>query len=365
MTSVLPTPTGPYAVGSRHLFLTDAARHDPFSGAATRLVTVNAWYPTTATGTYSKYLSDNTSRDSTLAVDDAEGFDGTWNYLFNPNSTMYPKIHAMNTWGIDNAAPRTDLGLLPVVVFSPGFGVPGAFYSITAANLASNGFVVLVLSDTWEGIAVETATGVATQNVGAVNNQWQKCLTARTGDFEYVVNQLSTLPNGIGAVIDTTRIGGAGHSYGGYTAMQCAYTDVRIKSILVLDGTCGWPGTTSSPQYGGLPYRQPVFLFAADPVVEKPSAAEHASWTSFQAQPHGPLRITHMAGAAHYAMSDVCLVDPNTANFSGTIAPARATTIVPAYATDFFDYTLRGGSGTLTTGPSATYPEVTFMVNQP
>jgi len=365
MTSALPAPTGPYIVGSRHIFLTDTGRSDPFSGAATRQVTLNAWYPTLGTGIYSKYLSDNTSRDQTLAVDDAEGFDGTWNYLFNPSSTMYPKIHAMNTWGIDNAAPRTDLGALPVVVFSPGFGVPGAFYSITAANLASNGFVVLVLSDTWEGIAVETATGVATQNVGAVNNQWQKCLAARTGDFEYVLNQLPTLPNGLGAVIDTTRIGGAGHSYGGYTAMQCAFSDTRIKSVLVLDGTCGWPGTTSSCQTGGMPNHQPVLLFAADPAIEKPSAAEHASWTGFEAQHHGPLWVTHMTGAAHYAMSDVCVVDPNTTTFSGTIAAARAAAIVPAYATDFFDFTLRGGPGTLTTGPSASYPEVTFVITDP
>lgn len=364
MTFTLPTPTGPYTVGARHLFLVDTARKDPFSGASTRQVTVNAWYPTSGTGVYAKYLSDNVTRDQTLAADDASGFDGAFNYLFNPGSTMYPRIHAIPTWGISGAAPRTDLGLLPVVIFSPGFGVPGAFYSILAANLASQGFVVLVLSDTWESIATETATGVATQNVSAVNNQWQKCLVARTGDFEFVLNQLAMLPNGIGAVCDTTKVGGAGHSYGGYTAMQCAYGDTRIKSVMVLDGTCGYAGTTSSPQNGGMPGHQPVFLMSADPAFENPTGANHPSWAGFRSQPHGPLWEVQLAGAAHFALSDICLVDPNT-SFSGSITPARATALVPAYVLDYFDYTLRGGPGTLTLGPSSAYPEVTFLFNQP
>ncbi|MFI7191497.1 hypothetical protein ACIBQ0_17320 [Nocardia nova] len=360
MTNVLPNPTGPYVVGARHLFLTNPAK-DPLTGAASRLITVNAWYPTTTTGTGIKYLSDNTTRDNTMAAANAQGFDGGWNYIFNPNATMYPQIHATTVQAVTGAAPRTDLGQLPVLILSPGFGVGGAFHSALAMDLASHGYLVLVLSVTSESISTETASGTVAQNVNAVNNQWQKCLDARTQDLTYVLGQLSSLPNGIGAVADTTRVAAAGHSYGGYTAMQVAYSDGRIKAVLCLDAPCGWPGTTSSPQNGGLPLGQPVFLLSSPNGV---NGDGHASWTGFQSQAHGPFWIAEVAGTVHTAFTDLAVVDPNSATFTGTIAPARAVAVTNAQARAFLDYTLMGDTG-VSMANDPTYPEVNFTVSEP
>jgi pimeloyl-ACP methyl ester carboxylesterase len=363
VTNYIPNPTGSYAVGVQHLFLTNQAK-DPLTGSATRAVTVNAFYPTSTTGTSAKYLSDNTSKDTTMAADNAQGFDGTFNYYFSQSSTMYPRIHAIPIQAITNAAPRTDLGKLPVVILSPGFGVGGSFHTAVAQELASQGFVALILSVTWESIATETSSGVAAQNVNAVNNQWQKCLDARVQDMTFVLNQLSSLgANGnIGAIIDTSRVGLAGHSYGGYTAMQIAYSDTRATSVLCLDAPCGWPNTTSSAQNGGLPNKQPVFLLSTPNGV---NGDGHASWQGFEAQPHGPFWIAEIAGTLHTALTDLAVVEPNTATFVGTIAPARAVAVTNAYVLDFFDMTLRRGSGTLISGPNSNYSEVTFVLSQP
>lgn len=363
MSIALPTPTGPYAIGNRHLFFNDTSRTDPYSGASSREVSATVWYPTTGTGSLAPYLSDVSATGTTMAGDDAVGFDGLFDYYFDQAATMYPEIHGLLTSAVENAPIRTDLGLLATVVLSPAFGTPGSFYSILAAELASNGFIVVVLSVTWESVCTETNTGVDGQSSSATTNATD--LTARTGDITYILGQLATLPNGIGAQVNTAAIGAGGHSFGGYAAMEIAYSNLNVKAVAALDCTCGWSGTVSDPQNHGLPYGQPVLLMSSDPKLQNPVAANDPSWVAFEGQPHGPLCVAVVGGAIHYAFSDIGFVDPNTSTFCGTIAPSRVEKIVPAYVTSFFDAVLRGGPGTLLAGPQSAYPEVSYLATIP
>ena len=365
--TLLPAMTGPHGVGNRRLFLTDSSRTDPISGSGPRQISVTVWYPTPSTGAVAKYLSNNDSFDSTMALALTNGLEGRTCYSFfgsvscfgvTAANTMHPNIRSRDTRAVLNGAVSTDLGLLPVVVFSPGFGVPGNHSSILAQELASWGYLVLTLSCTYESIVTELADKVASQNGGSVSNQWQKVLTARMGDCTYVLNQLGSLPLGIGNQADLDKVAMAGHSYGGYTALEMAYHDARVKAVAVLDGTAGYAGTENHAQDNGV--QQPVMLLsgqinAGDNYLV---GGEHASWTTFASKPHGPLYLFQVTGTRHYAFTDVGLLTTKTADLNGSIAPARAMEIHPRYVRAFLDTHIKGSPDPILTLPAAGYPEV-------
>lgn len=374
--TLLPATTGAYEVGNRRLFLSDP-RGDPFSGAPDRQISVTAWYPTCSTGPAARYLSVNDAFDETMALELTNGIEsrscgkswwgggyscGWWGGV-DIADTMFPNIRARDTRAVLGAPVRTDLGALPVVIFSPGFGVPGNHSSILAQELASHGYLVCTLSHTYESIVTELADSVVKQNANWVGgNQWAKVLNARIDDARYVLNQLPTLPHGLGAVADTDAVAMAGHSYGGPTGMELAAQDPRITAVAVLDGTAGWPGTSNQAQDNGL--TQPVMLLSGpiDPNDSFATGAEHASWDTYDTHPHGPLHILTIAGAGHYAVTDVgllCGADKKS-TLCGSIDPARAMELHPRYVRAFLDTYLRGTPDVLMDGPHVDWPEVTF-----
>lgn len=372
--TLLPAMTGPHAVGNRRLFLTDTSRTDPISGSGQRKVSVTAWYPTPGTGAVSRYLSNVDSYDETMALNLVNGIENAgcskswWSGAVtcggffgnvNPNSTMYGNIRARDTRAVKDAAVSTDLGALPVVVYSPGFGIPGNHASILAQELASHGYLVLTLSHTYESIVTELSNGVATQNGGAVSNQWQKVLTARLGDVNFVINQLGSLPNGIGNQADLSKVACAGHSYGGYTALEQAFHDPRVKAVVNLDGTAGYDSTENHAQNNGVSV--PVLLLSGDIDLGDNYlvGGEHGSWATYRNTTHGPLHLLEVAGTKHFAFTDIGLLTVKTAELNGSINPARAMTLHTLFTRAFLDQYLMGTPTTLLDGNHPDWPEVT------
>ncbi|WP_280335603.1 alpha/beta hydrolase family protein [Nocardia wallacei] len=363
--TLLPAPTGPHAIGCRRLFLTDTGRTDPISGSGARKISTTAWYPTIGTGTVARYLSNVDTYDGTLAIELTNRLEGrNCNNWFggscfgvNINATIHPRIRARDTHAIKDAPIRTDLGTLPVVLYSPGYQVPGAFGSILAEQLASWGYLVLTLSHTYESAAVEWSNGVIVQNSAAINNQWQKVLVARADDAQYVMDTLASLP-GVGAQADPDAIAMVGHSYGGYTALELAYHDPRIKAVAVLDGTAGYPGTENHAQDAGWP--GPVLLLSGelDPGDGYLVGGEHPSWATYTTHPHGPLYALQVLGARHHAFTDFGLLTVLTADQCGTIAPSRAMEIHPRFVRAFLDTHLRGTPDALLDGTDPSWPDV-------
>lgn len=54
----LPTPPGPWGIGTQTRALVDRGRRDLFGDGGDRPLVVQAWYPTTAHGAASAYLDD-------------------------------------------------------------------------------------------------------------------------------------------------------------------------------------------------------------------------------------------------------------------------------------------------------------------
>lgn len=364
-TTLLPTPTGQYGIGEKTVFLVDSARSN-------RQVEAQVWYPTTATsGAVARYLSQNTTNDQTIALALTNGLEGRSCYAFFGSvscfgtalaNTMYPRINQRDTHAFMNAPIRTDLGKFPVVVLSPGFGVPSYLYAALSENLASNGYIVVSTSVTGESIANEVSNGVARQSVSGVN---QAAFDQRLADYRFVMNQLGNLPSGIGAQVDLARAGGGGHSWGGYTSMEAAYSDSRLLALANLDGTPGWSGTSAASNNAMNNGLQKPVLRLQGGTTDDGSHVQATTWAQYNSHPHGPLYQLNFTGAGHYFFSDACYTgyparqtDPlycGTANVSLTMDAYRAYTLA------FFDKHLKGQETTLFDAPSPQFPNVTFI----
>ncbi|MGW4847037.1 alpha/beta hydrolase family protein [Nocardia brasiliensis] len=365
--SRLPAPTGSFAVGARRLFLVDP-RPDPFD-TGPRKISMTAWYPATAnTGIAFRYLSDCAAFDTEMALQLTIGIENLTRLRLIPpvpkllnvayRNSMLPNIIRSNTWATKGARANRNLGRLPVVVFSPGFGVPGTHGSILAQDLASHGWLVFTLSHTYESIVTEWPDGVIRQNPYYVDSQWAKCLAARVSDCQYVLDHLGFLANNIGVDADPTQVAVVGHSYGGTTGMALAYAEHRrIKAVCVLDGPVGYPGTSNIAQKNGI--AQPVMLLSR-PIDSPDSGSVMSGWSTYRTTDHGPLIMLQVAGTQHYSFTDVgylCGATRRTA-LCGTIAPPRAMALNSRLVRAFLNVHVTGSPDSLLDDVSAEWPEI-------
>jgi predicted dienelactone hydrolase len=109
----------------------------------------------------------------------------------------------------------------PLILFSHGvYGRP-EYYSRLLAHLASEGFVVLAPHH-------PDRTEVGDE------------FAERTLDMTYLLDHLKAVADrvarGLAGRIDATRVGIAGHSFGGATAAEVAATDPRVRAAVAMAG---------------------------------------------------------------------------------------------------------------------------------
>jgi dienelactone hydrolase len=146
---------------------------------------------------------------------------------------------------IRDAAARP--GIFPLMIFSHYSGGHRRASTFLCTHLASHGYVVAAL-DHSEGIAPELA-----RREGESDEQrkarWQAVIASRVPDVRFLLDHV--LQSGAwnsAARIDPERIGIAGHSFGGWTALATPETDQRIRAVVALA-----PGGNSNPRPGILP----------------------------------------------------------------------------------------------------------------
>lgn len=129
-----------------------------------------------------------------------------------------------------DAAPAGDGSPFPLLVFSHGLGATGQVYAELLEVWASAGFVVVA-----PDFPLSRADAPAGPDAGDVGNQ--------PGDVSFLVDVYTDLPadDPLAGVVDTERIGAAGHSNGaittlGLVANSCC-RDERIDAAVVLAGT--------------------------------------------------------------------------------------------------------------------------------
>jgi dienelactone hydrolase len=260
----LPLPDGRYAVGTEIYRWTDAARDEPHTPDLSdrRSVIVQAWYPATrgedAGGARLPYVDGTDHLPGQVS-----GLPGfllrRYGHIDTHAAALAPLARSDRPW--------------PVVIFSPGYGAPRAVYTGLATQLASRGFVVVVLDHPFESGVTQLPNGhvVGTQEIFPpgrpdriqymVDQQ-----VVRTADIRFVIDQLArpdTLsPRLRGGRIDASKMAVIGHSFGGAVSAMAMSEDERVVAAANIDGT----------PYGDLPDRQltrPFLLLQSD-LTESP-----------------------------------------------------------------------------------------------
>lgn len=248
----LPRPTGPFPVGTTELHLVDHDRDDPHVPGRPRELMISIWYPAGRPAEPAPYLPPLT----------AELYgEGAAIALQQPVGT------------IDWVGARSHAGLLapvlpgrrPIVLFSPGFGVPRGLASISVAELASRGYVVVTVDHTYEVAGVEFPGGRLEVQTLPPAPYALIARSARFADLQFVLDSLARLargenpdaeqrrlPKGLGSLLDLRRIGAYGHSAGGLSSIDLLVDDPGCAPRSTWTASSA-TGTTTRPTARPLP----------------------------------------------------------------------------------------------------------------
>ncbi len=138
-------------------------------------------------------------------------------------------------------------GTYPLVIFSHHSGGNRRAATFLCTHLASHGYVVAGL-DHSEVIAAElAATADETKEQKAA--RFDAVIASRVPDARFLLTRLLDDPGcGPELQVDRARIGIAGHSFGGWTALALPDVEPRIGAVVALA-----PGGASNPRPGVLP----------------------------------------------------------------------------------------------------------------
>jgi predicted dienelactone hydrolase len=333
--AALPAPTGTAPVGTATVELHDTARH--------RELMVSLWYPGTSEAVRhprARYVSP-----------------GLEQVLIGSGLGDIRSL-TMRTNAREQARPRP--GLLPVALFSPGFGGPRVLYQVLPEDLASHGWLVVSVDHTGEA-PIEFPHGRIADAIPGLNPfSDQSVRTRRVGDLRFVLHHLLGRTNSVSAVLrrlagraasarpDLHRVGAVGHSLGGASVASTMLSEPAIRAGINMDGLLFDSVITK-----GL--KRPFMLldaqdhFAGDP-----------SQTTFYDHLRGPRLALEVDGTQHLSFTDAPVAAPGFPG-TGTIRGTRAVAIVRAYVLAFLDTYARGHANALVKAPSPRFPEARFV----
>lgn len=354
----MPAPTGPNSVGMVGLHLVDSSRTDPYVGGKRELM-VSLFYPATSTsGHYQAPWMPSVS---------GAHFLGTRG--LSPQQVTLPK-----TAGHVLAPVKTSLGKLPVLLYSTGLHSDRAMGTALAQDLASRGYLVVIVDHTHDANEVQFPANRLELNRMPSGAHSSDTLKVRAADIKFVINGLgkissggnpdyghATLPSGLSKNVDMSRIGMFGWSLGGAAVDTAMQLDKRIAAGANLDGQF----------FGSAPSKdldRPFMLFSSG----SHNRNNDSSWRTLWSHLKGYKVDIKLKGAAHLSFSDNEYLVPQWAPLVGmsktqvqqqygTIDPNRAVKVQRDYLAAFFDQQLRKKHSTLLDGPTSKYPEISFV----
>ncbi len=362
----LPTPPGPYAVGSIVYDWTDSARPETYTADPNdrREIMVQIWYP-----------AQPASGAKTISfVDHADvALPAFAKYLGLPPFASFALDHLrlVGTHAYPDAPIRADGWPYPVVIYSHGY----TGYRTASTNqmeaLASAGYIAVAIDHPYGAAFTVFADGRVALNTPDVlsprdTKASEKLEAVFVADQRFVLDQLERLNAGqldprFTGKIDLQRIGLTGVSTGGGAIVWACHLDPRCKAGLVQDG---WyepiPANIITE-----PTRQPfMFLQSETDMWTGDNLARLDRLFKGVAAPAYHLKL---AGVLHNDFGDYPLLSPLNAMLParGGLEGKRTVQVIDAYILAFFDTYLKGRPAPLLKGPLPEYREVTFESRAP
>lgn len=383
----LPTPTGPYAVGTSIFHMVDESRTDdasPIAGAKRELV-VQLWYP--AVPGHGKVAPYRRREETTLE---------------SSYQAVLPTHSRMDAPVMRDAAPY------PVLLFSPAWNGRRTQNTFLTEELASHGYVVAAIDHTFNSQpvafpdgrvvwatpvpAIVTMIDTTPDEVEAVGNHEAD---KEALDNRFVLDQLAKLNREQGSrwygVMDTNNAGAFGHSLGGAVAVETWATDSRVRAAVNMDG---WQFGTEAVKAIRAVDNSPSKTANTCPLLYLYESLDN----SFNAPPSNPAPgkthwspaeveaavsawdVIHVSrllqqygghalvlqGSIHPTFIDKPLTSP-ISRLSGRsdINTRRAHLIIRDYVVQFFDQALKGKPSPLLGSDAKTYPEMKALVITP
>ncbi|SDX30892.1 Platelet-activating factor acetylhydrolase, isoform II [Amycolatopsis xylanica] len=315
----LPAPTGRDAVGRSTLALTDRNRTDPWvPEAGPRQLMVTLFYPA---------VRGTGSRASYVDADEAAALAARFHT--DPPVFTAEKLAGTRTWSRVGANPLP--GKRPLVLLSPGFTVPRHTLTALAEDLASRGYVAAAVDHAFESSAAKFPGGVLPCAACGLPEKIGRAAIAlsRGKDLSFVLDELRDNP-----MIDERQVAVVGHSLGGAAAATAMRADRRVGAGVNLDG----------PMEPVAPLDRP-FLLVGSPEIHDPAATKDPSWDAVWPLMTGWKRRLTVAGADHYAFTDLDLL-VQQAGFEEPfpLDPALGIRLTRAHVAAFLDRQLCGGA---------------------
>jgi len=358
----LPKPTGPYAVGTRILYLKDASRKEDAvaGGGSARELMVQLWYPARpSSNLLARYRE---SRETQLS--------SSYQTLVKTNSRLDAPIAG-------DGAP------FPVILFNHGWHGRRTNDTFLTEDLASHGYVVASIDHTYNASLVAFPDGRVARTTAAsdvdfpdlstqerVKAAWSRELAKQTADQEFVLDRLAAMNREAGGDwfgrLDTDKTGAIGHSFGGAAATEFCAKDSRVRGAVNLDG---WffeaiqvRGANQPLLYIDTATADPAsFLLPTKSVSAALDVSDFADLKTSMSK-FGGYRVS-VNGAAHQDFTDQPLVSPlRLLSHRGALPADELEKVARAYVLAFFDRTIRGKDSALLHAGSTPYAGVTLEV---
>lgn len=232
---LLPKGRGPYGVSLQNFELVDHSRPDPWNNSHPRKTMVSWFEPVSSYQCQAilvPYMTPATAKvESTIYT----GYPADLWSRFRLQLCQASGVSSGREWR-DWSGHSHHHQHRPVVVFEPGGGTSRLFYSLLPQELASHGFTVITIDHPYESDVVEFADGSIILADPSI------VYPTGPNDTEYfpgLARMLDIRADDISFVLDTfnlTKVGAAGHSFGGAATATTMRKDSRIKAGLNLDG---------------------------------------------------------------------------------------------------------------------------------
>ena len=378
----LPHPSGKYGVARITYDWVDNRRPDTFSkdSGSHREIMVYLSYPTernlsSSTSEYLPYADEIAKKLSSTELED--GWGHSWRKIFS--NQVLTDTH-------EKSPVASGRERFPLLIFSPGQGMPVTSYTTLLQEVVSRGYVVASIEPTYESPAVGFPDGrvirslpEASENRQVLPSESRKDFLKRqhvheaphlerlAADMRFVIDRLSSeAKRGVDVApfaerTDFKNVGAWGHSIGGRAAARACQLDERIRACLDADGS-GPDGPIFS-YAGARPLRQPFMWIETTPLPpptdeslalykitrqewEKEHEARLAGYEQeLRSCTSGSYHVTiDRPGVDHFSFADWRMLEAE--NREDSARGSKALEPLEDYIIAFFDKYLKGAKDT-------------------